>query len=109
MKRLKQKKSKGTSTRPRLCVHRSNKQIYAQAIDDESATTLIACSTLDSEVKGQIESGSTVSAAILVGETLGKRLLEKNITQIIFDRNGKPFHGRVKAIADGIRNIGLNF
>lgn len=109
MKKIKNKKARGTALRPRLSVFRSNKQIYAQIIDDASSHTLLACSTLDEEVKSQIKSGASISASTIVGEILGKRLLEKNITQIIFDRNGKPYHGRVKAIADGIRNIGLNF
>ena len=100
MKNTKQNNNKGTALRPRVCVFRSNKQIYVQVIDDESAKTLFACSTLENEVKTQIQSGSTIAASTIVGETLGKRLLENNITQIIFDRNGKPYHGRVKAIAD---------
>ncbi|MCP4330549.1 MAG: 50S ribosomal protein L18 [Alphaproteobacteria bacterium] len=100
---------KSTKQRPRLCVFRSNKHIYAQLIDDESSHVFISCSTLDTEIKSQIKSGATIKASFLVGKTIGQRILKKRIKSIIFDRNDKPYHGRIKAIADGARSIGLKF
>ncbi len=100
---------KGTRQRPRLCVFRSNKQIYVQVIDDISSHILISCSTLDTEVKSKIKSGATIKASFLVGKILGQRILKKNIKSIIFDRNGRPYHGRIKAIAEGARSLGLKF
>ncbi len=105
----KKNRIKGTKQRPRLCVFRSNKQIYTQLIDDESSHIFFACSTLDNEIKSQIKTGATIKASFLVGKTIGQRILKKNITSIIFDRNGKPYHGRIKAIAEGVRSIGLKF
>ncbi len=107
---MKKKKCiKGTKQRPRLSIFRSNKQIYAQLIDDESSNILISCSTLDTEVKSQIKSGATIKASFLVGKTVGQRILKKNIKSIIFDRNGRLYHGRIKAVAEGARSIGLKF
>ncbi len=105
----KKNRIKGTKQRPRLCVFRSNKQIYTQLIDDESSHVFLACSTLDNEIKSQIKTSATIKASFLVGKTIGQRILKKNITSIIFDRNGKPYHGRIKAIAEGARSIGLKF
>ena len=98
----------GTPERPRLCVFRSNKNISAQIIDDVNAT-LVAASSLDKELKAQIEYGGNKDAAKAVGEALGKRALEKGITEVCFDRAGFLYHGRVAALADGAREAGLKF
>src|SRR6478735_7757634 len=95
---------RGTASRPRLVVFRSNKNIYVQIIDDTASRTITSCSTLEPSIKTQLESTSNIDASLLVGEIIAKRLTEKNIQTIIFDRNGKPYHGRIKAIADGARN-----
>ena len=99
----------GTPERPRLCVFRSNKNISAQIIDDVNGTTLVAASSLDKELKAQIEYGGNKDAAKAVGEALGKRALEKGITEVCFDRPGFLYHGRVAALADGAREAGLKF
>ncbi|MGC8720451.1 MAG: 50S ribosomal protein L18 [Thermodesulforhabdaceae bacterium] len=104
------KKVFGTSERPRLCVYRSLKHIYAQVIDDEKGETLVAASTLSREVREQLASVSgKVAAAKLVGLVVGKKALEKGIKKVVFDRNGYLYHGRVKAVADGAREAGLDF
>jgi large subunit ribosomal protein L18 len=100
---------RGTADRPRLLVFRSHKHIYVQIIDDSSATTIASCSTLEPNIQTQLSSTSNINASLLVGEIVGKRLVEKNIKSVIFDRNGKPYHGRIKAVADGARNSGLDF
>jgi large subunit ribosomal protein L18 len=100
---------RGTADRPRLLVFRSHKHIYVQIIDDSSAQTITACSTLEPSIQTQLQFTSNINASLLVGETIGKRLVEKNIKSVIFDRNGKPYHGRIKAVAEGARNSGLNF
>ena len=99
----------GTPEVPRLCVFRSSKNIYAQIIDDVNGTTLVAASSLDKELKAQIEYGGNKDAAKAVGEALGKRALEKGITEVCFDRAGFLYHGRVAALADGAREAGLKF
>lgn len=98
----------GTSERPRLCVYRSNKHIYAQIIDDSSALTLVAASTLDADV----EKGSktwNVDCAKVVGELVAKRAKEKGIESVVFDRGGYIYHGRVAAVAEAAREAGLSF
>ena len=102
-------KISGTPERPRLNVFRSNKQIYAQLIDDVNGVTLAAASTLDKELKGQIEYGGNKEAAKKVGEAIAKRALEKGIETVAFDRGGFLYHGRVKELADGAREAGLKF
>lgn len=97
---------KGTAERPRLNVFRSNTNIYAQIIDDEKGTTLVSASTLDKDFNRK---GTKVEQAKAVGEILGKRALDKNIKQVIFDRGGYVYHGRVMALADGAREAGLDF
>lgn len=101
--------NRGTATRPRLLVFRSHKHIYVQVIDDSSAQTISACSTMEPSIKLKVDSPSTIQAAIIVGETIGLRLAEKNITSVIFDRNGKRYHGRIEGIAIGARKTGLTF
>jgi large subunit ribosomal protein L18 len=97
----------GTSERPRLCVFRSAKHIYAQIIEDVTGTTLVAVSSLN----GDLVSGYTgnVEAAKAVGVAIAKKALENNITKVVFDRNGFLYHGRVKALADAAREAGLSF
>ena len=102
-------KIKGTSERPRLAVFRSNSNIYAQVIDDVSGNTLVSCSTLDKEVKAKISSGSTCDASTYVGEIIAKRSIENKITAVNFDRGGRVYHGRIKALADAAKKEGLNF
>lgn len=93
----------GTATRPRMTVFRSNKQIYVQLIDDLAGTTLVAGSS-----KG-IEEGTKSEIAAKVGEAIAKKALEAGITEVVFDRNGYLFHGRVKSLADAARKAGLKF
>ena len=102
-------KVSGTAERPRLRVTRSSAHIYAQVIDDVSGVTIAAASTVDAEVRPQIKTGSTVEAAKAVGEALAKRALDKGVTEVVFDRGGRLYHGRVKALADGARAAGLKF
>jgi large subunit ribosomal protein L18 len=102
-------KVSGTEARPRLRVTRSNAHIYAQVIDDVAGVTITSASTLDSEVKATIKLGSNTAAAKAVGEIVGKRALDKGVTEVVFDRGGRIYHGRVKALADGAREAGLTF
>ena len=100
---------KGTTERPRLSVYRSNENIYAQIIDDINSTTLVSCSTLDRDIKINIRNGRSCYASKLMGQKLAKLSLKKNITKIVFDRGPYLYHGRIKALADGARDGGLNF
>ncbi len=99
----------GTAERPRMCVHRTNAHIYAQVIDDETGATVASASSLDAEVKGSLKSGANIDAATAVGEAVGRRAMEAGITEVVFDRGGRLYHGRVKALADGARSAGLKF
>jgi large subunit ribosomal protein L18 len=99
----------GTDTRPRVCIYRSNKHIYAQVISDDQGRTLATVSTLTKELAEGARKSKRVEAAKQVGLALAKVCKDKNITQVIFDRNGFLFHGRVKAIADGALEGGLKF
>ncbi len=105
------KKVLGTDARPRVCVFRSNKHIYAQVISDDRGTTLASASTLSAASLGaaQGKTGNRVAAAKQVGLALAKICQDKNITRVVFDRNGFLFHGQVKAVADGAREGGLEF
>ncbi|MDD2553139.1 MAG: 50S ribosomal protein L18 [Desulfotomaculaceae bacterium] len=103
------KKIAGTAERPRLNVFRSLKNIYAQIIDDENMATLVAVSTLEPELKGKMPSNSNSAAAAAVGELLAKKALEAGIKQVVFDRAGYVYHGRIKALADAARAGGLEF
>jgi large subunit ribosomal protein L18 len=100
-------KVKGTAERPRLSVFRSNKQIYAQIIDDESGVTLVSCSSRIKDVTSQPVSKTESSHS--VGKLLAERAKEKGIELVVFDRGGYRYHGRVKALAEGAREGGLNF
>ncbi len=102
-------KVRGTATRPRLRITRSNGHIYAQLIDDVNGRTLAAASSIDAGLKGSLKTGSTVEAATKVGELIGKRAADAGVTDVVFDRGGRLYHGRVKALADGARSAGLNF
>ena len=103
------RKISGTPKLPRLCVFRSSKQIYAQIIDDVSGTTLVAASSLDGALKGKSDYAGNKSAAKEVGKLIGNKAIEKGIKQVVFDRGGYLFHGRVKELADGAREAGLEF
>ncbi len=103
------KKVLGTDQRPRVCVFKSNKHIYAQVISDDRKMTLVSVSTLSKDVATQVGKIKGVEAAKQVGLALAKICKEKQITHVVFDRNGFLFHGRVKAIADGAREGGLDF
>ena len=96
----------GTAERPRLSVTRSNKALYMQAIDDTNSHTLAAASTLEKDLRNI---KPTVAGAAELGEIMGKRLIEKNIKTVVFDRNGYLYHGLVKAMADGTRKAGVAF
>lgn len=100
----------GTPERPRLNVFRSNQNIYAQLIDDTVGKTLAAASTLDPEVKGRLEgNGGNAVAAKIVGEVIAKRAVAAGVTEVVFDRAGYLYHGRVAALADAAREAGLKF
>jgi large subunit ribosomal protein L18 len=103
------KKLSGTSVRPRLNVYRSNKNIYAQVIDDVAGVTLVSASTLDQELREGIGNGGSVEAARKVGELVAKRAVEKGLSSVVFDRGGYLYHGRVQALADAAREAGLQF
>ena len=105
------KKVLGSDARPRVCVFRSNKHIYAQVISDDRGITVASASTLSIPVPGaaQGKGGKGIAAAKQVGLALAKICKEKNITRVVFDRNGFLFHGQVKAVADGAREGGLEF
>ena len=103
------KKIKGTSERPRLNVYRSARHIYAQIIDDTTGVTLVAASTVQSEVVDALKYSGNIEAARQVGAIIAKRALENNIQTVVFDRNGFLYHGRVKALADSARENGLRF
>lgn len=100
---------KGTLERPRLSVFRSNENMYAQIIDDRTSNTLISCSTLDRDIKFHIKNGRTCQASRLIGQKLAKLSGQLNITNIVFDRGPYLYHGRIKALADGARDGGLEF
>ena len=106
------KRMTGTAQKPRLSVFRSVSHIYVQVIDDMSGNTIAAASTVDPKVKGKMPkgvAGGNIKGAELIGATIAERLKEKNITKVVFDRNGFLYHGRVKAVADAARKAGLEF
>jgi large subunit ribosomal protein L18 len=103
-------KVKGTTERPRLNVFRSNVHIYAQVIDDSSGQTLAAASSLESTVREMLpEEHPKTQEAAVVGRVIAERARSKGISQVVFDRGGYKYHGRVKAVADGAREAGLDF
>jgi len=99
----------GSAERPRLVVYRSEKNIYAQIIDDESGYTMVSASTIDKELKKGITKTWNTDAAKVVGKTIAERAKEKGIAKVAFDRAGYKYHGRVKALADSAREAGLDF
>lgn len=99
----------GTTERPRLAVFRSLNHIYAQVINDELGATLVAASSLDPEFNSAELSGGNIAGAQKVGELVAKKALEKGITQIVFDRGGNVYHGRISALAESAREAGLSF
>ena len=103
------KKITGTSESPRLNVFRSLKHIYAQIVDDSAGKTLVAASTLDEALKGKLEFGGNKNAAREVGKLIAQKAIDAGIKQVVFDRGGYLYHGRVKELADGAREGGLDF
>ena len=103
------KKVNGTTQRPRLCVFRSSNNIYAQIIDDTNRVTLVAASSLEAEVKGAVNHTGNKEAAKLVGQLVAKKAVEKGITEVVFDRGGYLYHGRIKELAEAAREAGLKF
>ena len=99
----------GTAERPRLAVFRSNNHMYAQIIDDTVGNTLVAASTVEKAVKAELEKTNNVDAAAYVGTVIAKRALEKGITEVVFDRGGFIYQGKVQALADAAREAGLEF
>ena len=99
----------GTAERPRLAVFRSLNHIYAQVINDELGVTLAAASSLDPEFKASGVAGGNIEGAKKVGELVGKRALEKGVNQVVFDRGGNVYHGRIAAVAEAAREAGLDF
>ena len=98
----------GTAERPRLCVFRSNKHMYAQIIDDVAGNTICTASTLDKDAK-DLEYTDNVEAAAFVGTSIAKKALEKGVKEVVFDRGGFIYHGKVKALAEAAREAGLEF
>ena len=99
----------GTAQKPRLAVFRSNNHMYAQIIDDTVGNTLVSASTLQKEVKAELEKTNDVAAAAYLGTVIGKRAVEKGITTVVFDRGGFIYQGKIKALADAAREAGLEF
>ena len=99
----------GTAERPRLAVFRSNNHMYAQIIDDTVGNTLVAASTLEKDVKAELEKTNNVEAAAYLGKVIAEKAKAKGITDVVFDRGGNIYHGRVKELAEGAREGGLNF
>lgn len=102
-------KVKGTAARPRLAVFRSNNHIYAQIIDDSKANTLVAASTMEKDVSSKLEKTSNVDAAKVVGTAIAEKALAQGIEQVVFDRGGYIYHGRIQSLADAAREAGLKF
>ena len=99
----------GTAERPRLAVFRSNKHMYAQIIDDKKGVTLVSASTLQADVKEGLEYTDNIEAAAKVGKVIGERALQAGIKEVVFDRGGFVYHGKIQALADAAREAGLTF
>jgi large subunit ribosomal protein L18 len=99
----------GTPERPRLCVHRSLGHIYAQVIDDQTGRTLVSASSVDKGTRATLKGGGNVASAKIVGKTVAERSLAAGIQQVVFDRGGYMYHGRVEALANAAREAGLKF
>ena len=102
-------KISGTAERPRLCITRSNANMYAQVIDDVTGKTICALSTLGPDFKKTGKPGATVEGAAELGKLIGKKAQKKGVTEVVFDRGGNLYHGRIQAVADGAREAGLKF
>lgn len=102
-------KVEGTPNRPRLSVFRSLSNIYAQIIDDEAGKTIVSASTIDAEIKGQLEGKNKTEAAKLVGKLVAERAKSAGVSAVVFDRGGYKYHGRVAALAEAAREAGLEF
>ena len=107
--RIRRSLKKVANGRPRLSVHRSSKNIYAQVIDDVAGRTLASASTLESTLRGDLKTGADVAAATAVGKLVAERAKEAGVTDVVFDRGAFIYHGRVKALAESAREAGLNF
>lgn len=103
------KKIFGTLERPRLVVFKSSQYIYAQVIDDAAHKTLASCSSAEKKIKAGLKSSRSVDASVAVGKEIAQRTKSLKINNVVFDRNGFVYHGRIKALADGAREAGLNF
>ena len=102
-------RSSGTAERPRLAVFRSNNHMYAQIIDDTVGNTLVSASTLEKEIKAELEKTNNVDAAAYLGTVIAKRALEKGISEVVFDRGGFIYQGKIAALAEAAREAGLQF
>lgn len=102
-------KVEGTPNRPRLSVFRSLSNIYAQIIDDEAGKTIVSASTIDAEIKGQLEGKNKTEAAKLVGKLVAERAKSAGVSAVVFDRGGYKYHGRIAALAEAAREAGLEF
>ena len=102
-------KISGTAERPRLCITRSNANMYAQVIDDVTGKTICALSTLGPDFKKTGKTGATVEGAAELGKLIGNKAQKKGVTEVVFDRGGNLYHGRIQAVADGAREAGLKF
>lgn len=102
-------KISGSFEKPRLNIYRSNNNMYAQIINDISGETLVSASTLDKDIKEKLSSTHNKDAAKIVGQSVGKKALEKDIKEVVFDRGGHIYHGRIKELAEGAREAGLKF
>lgn len=102
-------KISGTAERPRLSIYRSNANMFAQLIDDINGVTLVSASTVDKEIKGKVANGGNIEAAKAVGKLIAERAVSKDIKNIVFDRSGYNYTGRVSALAESARENGLNF
>jgi large subunit ribosomal protein L18 len=107
--RVRRSIQKAANGRPRLSVFRSSKQIYAQIIDDAKGHTIVSASTIETDLKGSLKTGADVAAAAAVGKLVAERAVAAGVKQVVFDRGGYMFHGRVKALADAAREGGLEF
>ncbi|AXV15179.1 50S ribosomal protein L18 [Neorhizobium sp. SOG26] len=107
--RVRRQLKKVANGRPRLSVHRSSKNIYAQVIDDVAGRTLAAASTLDAGLKGSLKTGADVAAAAAVGKLVAERATQAGVKEVVFDRGAFIYHGRIKALADAAREGGLSF
>jgi large subunit ribosomal protein L18 len=108
-RRVRRELKEGAGGRPRLSVHRSSRHIYAQLIDDAQGRTLASASSLEKDMKGKLKTGADKAAAAEVGKLLAERAVGAGVSEVVFDRGGYKYHGRIKALADGAREGGLKF